>query len=94
MRIYFAQKKHDPLKGDWVNQVKEDLKNVGSKTDNMEISPMKKSLLTRGIKRIVRAATFNSLKTCQQTHKDKGQLQKYFNIDYFSTDERSTLLNI
>ena len=99
-RIYIAQKNY-PIKGDWVNQVEEDLVKMGIKMDDLEISLMKKSLFKSMVKRCVRTASFNSLTEIQQTHTKinnikyvKFRLQRNLNNDNFTTHERSTLFNI
>ena len=99
-KIYIGQR-NLPIKGDWVNQVEEDLEKIGIKMDDLEISLMKKSLFKIMVRICVRIACFNSLTEIQQTHTKinnikyvKFRLQRYLNNDNFTTDERSTLINI
>ena len=99
-RRYLSQKSN-PIKGNWVHHIKEDLEKVGIIQDDNEISAMKKSAFKSLVKKNVRTATFNALKRVQLTHikintilYEKFLLLKYLDSDNFSKEEKSMLFNI
>ena len=83
-----------------MHQIKEDLAKVGIYKDGEEISAIKKSVFKSLVKRSVKTATFNALKTIHSTHTkintiiyDKFSLQQYLDSDNFSKEESAMWFN-
>ena len=99
-KIYFAQKS-DPIKGDWVQKIQEDMQKVNIVMDENKIAKMKKSIFKNLVKTNVRKATFSYLRETQLTHTKintisypKFTIQPYLECQSFSFTESFTLFNV
>ena len=66
-RVYIAQKEN-PIKGDWVHIIKEDIKLININLSETEISSLSKKQFKNHVKTCVTSATFKALKTLQSKH--------------------------
>ena len=99
-QIYTAQKL-DPIKGDWAQNVGEDMKKVDLNMEEGQIMKMKKSAFKNIVRRKVKSAAFSSLKVTQSSHIKINKInynsfstQTYLNSQEISFEESSTLFNI
>ena len=99
-RIYNAQKR-DPIKGDWVTLVQEDLKTMKIYLNEEEINKTKKSVFKNMVKKHVKDATFTQLKEMQKEHTkintikyNAFKMQPYLDSDLLNSEEISMLFNI
>ena len=97
-RVYRSQKKN-PVKGDWVEQVKKDLETVGM--DEEELDKMNKATAKKEIKCKIRDAAFEYLTHKQETHDkvkdivyEKLETKKYITSAIITTKEAEMITAI
>ena len=77
-RVYIAQKKN-PIKGDWVQMIEDDMKNLQINVSDANIADMSEYEFKKLIKNQIRQHTFTELLNSQLKHK-KGSDIKYTNL--------------
>ena len=99
-QIYTAQK-IEPIKGDWAQNVCDDIQKVDLDMDEGQIVKMKRSAFKNIVRRKVKSAAFSSLKVTQSSHLKIKKIiytslntQTYLNSQELSFEESSTLFNI
>ena len=99
-KIYHAQK-CNPIKGDWVTIVMEDLETVNINLDEDEIGKTKKSIFKKLVRKHVKDATFTKLKEMQSEHTkintikyESFKIQPYIDSDILTSEQISTLFNM
>ena len=73
-RIYNAQR-DDPVKGDWVNILKEDFKYIREEVNEEDAKSTSKFEYKKNIKNKIRQKVFEDLKQVKQTHNKVRNIQ-------------------
>ena len=72
---FFRAQCDDPIKGDWVSQVKEDMKCLSINMSVDDLKLFSKDKFKELVKKHVRAAAFSGLKEIQETHSKSMKLE-------------------
>ena len=99
-KIYNAQKL-DPVKGDWVTLVKEDLETIEIHLSEEEIVKTKKTHFKKLVRKYVKDAVFKKLKDMQKEHTkikdikyDSFKIQPYLVSDTLNPEQTALLFNL
>ena len=99
-RVYIAQKEN-PHKGDWYNTLQDDMTLLSFSMSESEMTSATSRHIKNVVRRCVKSAAFNELKSIQATHtkvKDISypifSLQAYMTSSLFSSEEMSTVFNL
>ena len=101
VRKVFEAQKENPVKGDWSEQVKEDLEIIGMVDKENEIEAMSKSQFKAEVRHRIREYVFKMLKEKQLTHikirhikYDKLAMQNYLKSHMLNNHEASLLFSL
>ena len=99
-RVYIAQKT-DPVKGDWINYLKDDFEYLGEEVNEEEAMATPRSEYKKLIKDRVRQKVFEDLKAIQSSHSkvkdifyDTFKIQEYMKNHILTNHEISLLFSL
>ena len=99
-KIYLKQK-DSPVKGDWLNLLKEDFNFIGTEINEEEIIATPKATYKKKIKQLINKAVFQYLMNLKQGHSKLNdveytifQLQPYMATKTMTNEEKELLFNL